>query len=194
MLLNVIENFVTILHFAVSSGRDPWVFKHWPNDEDLTNLTDRKPHTCVKFTAVQLEKKVLLKSPGPVRLISPNWRILMISKNLVLPSECESSILVMTQFGESDITDELLCRPFCGKLIRGNLSKPYPRVDNGTNFLSMNRNASSNVVMASFPCDYHHPCKGIFIHITEKARPVPRSDLEICEIILRYISYHGRRN
>ena len=165
-----------------------WTFRHWPSNEHLTNLTDRNPRTCVKFKAVQLERNVLLKAPGPGHFSSVNWSILMLSKNLVLPSECESSIMVMTQFGVPDITDESLCRPFCGQLVRGNLSKRDPRLQSSTGMLPMNM----DVVMASFQCNYRHPCKGIFIHITEKSLLDPKLDLEICGINFNYWPSHGR--
>ena len=75
----------------------PWTFNHWPSHEVLTNLSDRKRHTCVKFTTVQLINNVLLMTTDPFRPIPFGWGMRMFSRNLALPSECASSILVMTR-------------------------------------------------------------------------------------------------
>ena len=169
----------------------PWVFTHWPSREILVNLSDESEYTCVKFTSVQLGRHILLKAPDspPSR---PKWRMFMFSRNLAVQSECESSFLVMTQVGISSNADESLCRPFCGKLVLGNVSM-YSRPHRGLlpYWLRLRSNymdAPGDLVMVHFPCDSRNQCKGIFIHITERALLDPTLDLEICEVGPGYYS------
>ena len=174
-----------ILHLVDTFIAKPWNFPLWPSREVLTELSDKNLDTCVSFTPVEFRKRILLKTTYSPRFNSDYWRIWMLSKNLALSSECEPS-LMMTQLGISDNTDESLCRPFCGKLVRGNVSMhsnpyqgfpPFP-VGLPPSFKS----ASWDLVIAQFPCNYRNRCKGIFVYITEKALVYPTLNLEICEI------------
>ena len=150
-----------------------WNFTLWPSREILANLSDGNRYTCVKFTSVQLGKTMLLKSTEPFRPIPPDSYVKTFWQNVAPPSECEPSILVMTQIGLPDTSDESLCSPFCGKLVRGNLSISQQRAD-------------WYKVVTHFSCDYRNPCKGMFIRITDKALFDPRLNLELCEIIFKH--------
>ena len=151
-----------------------WNFSHWPSSEVLTNLTDNDPLTCVKFTLVQLGRHILLNGTNP-RLSNPPQKITMYWKNLAIPTGCEPSILVLNQVKFSKTTEESVCRPFCGQLVRRNLSK--------ITLYTRGRIQNLRSVVARFPsCNPHQKCKGIYIHITDKALADTRLDLELCEI------------
>ena len=160
-----------MLYILGRGAARPLTLSHCPNHEVLTNVSDRNPHTCVKFALSQLNRIILLKGIDPLRSISPYRRVMTLSKNLALLSECEPPILVMTQIGLPDTTSELFCKPFCGNLMRGNLS------------MQSDRTRYWKFVVAHFPCDSRRLCKGLFIRITEKALVDSTLYLELCEII-----------
>ena len=176
-----------MLYLVVNYRTTRWTFKHWPNHENLADLTDGELHTCIKFTSAQLHNTILLKSRFPtIGSHAPIWRLVMFSKNLAVSPECDPSILVMTQVGVSDITDEALCRPFCGKLMRGNVSvysAPYPIPTKNLELpMTMDVPEDWDVVVVTFPCEFHDMCRGLFIHMTQRAFADTVSDLELCEI------------
>ena len=186
-----------ISYFAGQGQYHAGYFTHWPNHQVLYNLSDENLQTCVKFTPVQLGKNVLLKAPDLSVLSLPNWHMLIFSKNLALPSECKPSILVMTQVGVSSTADESLCRPFCGNLLRGNMSmqsKPGLEFHSSVQWQLNYMSVPGDLMMVHFPCDFRHQCKGIFIHITTKALVDPTLDLEMCEVGAGYVYQEPYKN
>ena len=175
------------MYFA-GTQPESWAFTHWPSPEVSFNISDENFHTCVKFPPVQLGRYILLKAPDSPSSSKHNWRMFMFSKNLALSSKCHPSILVMTQVGVSVNTDEMLGQPFCGKLVRGNVSlhsnsNPYHWFCPSSFKLLLNYiSAPGDLVVVDFPFDSHTQCKGMFIRITRKALLDPTLNLEICEI------------